>query len=501
MHIKRLLSGSLAALMVASSFNVPVVRAAEDEPTEVVEEAKVDTSGDDDVIVDDVPEVETEETTEVSEPEEVTGLVEETSDEGTTEETLVVEEETKEQEVVKGEATGFAEGAKAIVAFAEDTDATFPTIDAEGIAIADSKFAIAPATKTGYTFTGYTVSCDDSDVTGVYDAGYVTLTDANSTRDAQLSTVNVTLTAQWSEWTRPVTYDLNYETTDSAPTGKIINWSDTVAEVGPATAPTREGYTLGGWSTSNSATNGMAGNEIVTAADQESVVLYAIWTENTSEAIDITGNTFTYSFSATDGEALTYTGKNISPKVVVKNGDDVVDSSNYEVKYFADSDCSGDEATLKNAGTYYAKITAKGTAYTGEKKGVEVKVARLPLTKSDIKLTAPMGSNTGNEIDGFNLFYDEETKSAEGTNPATVKGVTTKKVIPMVSVIDSEDNEVTITDEQKSFANNNVVSTATTKASVTITFTAEQLKNYQIGDSETATTLTKEFTKVGGQAV
>ena len=53
MHIKRLLSGSLAALMVASSFNVPVVRAAEDEPTEVVEEAKVDTLGDDDVIVDD----------------------------------------------------------------------------------------------------------------------------------------------------------------------------------------------------------------------------------------------------------------------------------------------------------------------------------------------------------------------------------------------------------------------------------------------------------------
>jgi len=76
MHIKRLLSGSLAALMVASSFNVPVVRAAEDEPTKVVEEAKVDTSGDDDVIVDDVPEKETEETTEVSEPEETPAVEE-----------------------------------------------------------------------------------------------------------------------------------------------------------------------------------------------------------------------------------------------------------------------------------------------------------------------------------------------------------------------------------------------------------------------------------------
>ncbi|SFI26372.1 Listeria/Bacterioides repeat-containing protein [Pseudobutyrivibrio sp. OR37] len=46
MHIKRLLSGSLAALMVASSFNVPVVNAAAiDEPTEVVEETADDNSG------------------------------------------------------------------------------------------------------------------------------------------------------------------------------------------------------------------------------------------------------------------------------------------------------------------------------------------------------------------------------------------------------------------------------------------------------------------------
>ena len=104
MHIKRLLSGSLAALMVASSFNVPVVRAAEDEPTKVVEEAKVDTSGDDDDIVDGVSEVETEKTTEVSEPEE-TPVVEEPAVEAASEEVAPVEttpevvvEEAGEQE-------------------------------------------------------------------------------------------------------------------------------------------------------------------------------------------------------------------------------------------------------------------------------------------------------------------------------------------------------------------------------------------------------------------
>jgi len=497
MHIKRLLSGSLAALMVASSFNVPVVRAAEDEPTEVVEEAKVDTSGDDDVIVDDVPEVETEKTTEVSEPEEITGLVEETGDESANEEALVVEEDAEEQKVVKA---------------ANKLSVTFEVQTLDGVTLPEAP----SATELDITEAGtINVPMPTFDaVTGAsFDGWYagetkLELNEGNYsqsiTADDETDGKAVTYTAKFKKWSRKVTFNKN--TTDTNVTGVPADLdveygtdaSTILSGKNPTGSP--EEKTFLGWGSSADATEPVNPSTLLPDSEEATQIeLFAIWKENTSEAIDITGNTFTYSITTDDDKALTYTGSAITPKVVVKNGDDVVGSSNYEVKYFANSDCSGEEATLKDAGTYYAKITAKGTAYTGEKKGVEVKVAKLSLTKGDIKLVAPMGDNTGNEIDGFNLFYDDETKSAEGTNPATVKGVTTKKVIPMVSVIDSEDNVVPITDEQKSFANNNVVSTATTKASVTITFTAEQLKNYQIGDSETATTLTKEFTIKDGK--
>lgn len=169
MHIKRLLSGSLAALMVASSFNVPVVRAAEDEPTEVVEEAKVDTSGDDDVIVDDVPEVETEKTTEVSEPEE-TPVVEEPTVEAASEETTpeVVVEEAGEQEVVGDPLP--ESSAKLTVHFNLDggkigelTEQADITKDVTLAATAEASYAAVPAeinlpanpTKEGYTFAGW----------------------------------------------------------------------------------------------------------------------------------------------------------------------------------------------------------------------------------------------------------------------------------------------------------------------------------------------------------
>ena len=107
MHIKRLLSGSLAAMMVATSFNVPInVKAAEvpdTEPAAGLEENQELPSSDAEIPVDDDTNVVVEEPAEEPEvvtPEaEVEAPVEETTEETPAEE-LVVEEETAEQEVV-----------------------------------------------------------------------------------------------------------------------------------------------------------------------------------------------------------------------------------------------------------------------------------------------------------------------------------------------------------------------------------------------------------------
>lgn len=106
MHIKRLLSGSLAVMMVATSFNVPInAKAAEIpdvEPEAGLEENQELPSSDAEIPVDDDTNVVVEEPAE--EPEVVAPKAEETPSEEPTEETptdeLVVEEETAAQDVV-----------------------------------------------------------------------------------------------------------------------------------------------------------------------------------------------------------------------------------------------------------------------------------------------------------------------------------------------------------------------------------------------------------------
>lgn len=101
MHIKRLLSGSLAAMMVATSFNVPInVKAAEvpdTEPAAGLEENQELPSSDAEIPVDNDTNVVVEEPAEEPEVEVVTpeaeAPVEETTEEAPTEE-LVVEEES-----------------------------------------------------------------------------------------------------------------------------------------------------------------------------------------------------------------------------------------------------------------------------------------------------------------------------------------------------------------------------------------------------------------------
>lgn len=201
MHIKRLLSGSLAAMMVATSFNVPInVKAAEvpdTEPAAGLEENQELPSSDAEIPVDDDTNVVVEEPAEEPEVEVVTPE-EETPVEETTEETpaeeLVVEEETAEQEVVgtvepvtftvKFNATGAdAETVPTDITNAQYTPAVEDDPETEEVdetAVEVPYSLAAPSqtpTKTGFTFKGWSktesgaivtfpLSVGSSDLTG-----------------------------------------------------------------------------------------------------------------------------------------------------------------------------------------------------------------------------------------------------------------------------------------------------------------------------------------------
>ena len=299
MHIKRLLSGSLAALMVASSFNVPVVRAAEDEPTKVVEEAKVDTSGDDDVIVDDGSEKETEETTEVSEPEE-TPVVEEPavepSAEAASEEVAPVEttpevvvEEATEQEVVGDETDitvaitfntkdgGTATGGSSTVTKAADATSIEVKLPTGGVE------------KTGYTLKGW--SATDGGTALSETDGKV-----NLTVDAAATTA--TLYAVWAENKITVKYDKNNTLSEdvgsTADTEATYTGSATF-EANGFTAPAGKKFV--GWNTAADGTGTAyeAGAEIpkslMTSDTTAPLTVYAVWADKAKLGAGLTMST------------------------------------------------------------------------------------------------------------------------------------------------------------------------------------------------------------------
>ena len=166
MHIKRLLSGSLAAMMVATSFNVPInVKAAEvpdTEPAAGLEENQELPSSDAEIPVDDDTNVVVEEPAEEPEVEVVTP-VEETTEETPAEE-LVVEEETAEQEVVGDDVAEFnvtfdSNGAK------EDTrdagEKTVSTVDQKVTLSTSEIFTKVTAPDNKY-FVGWGESADST---------------------------------------------------------------------------------------------------------------------------------------------------------------------------------------------------------------------------------------------------------------------------------------------------------------------------------------------------
>ncbi len=126
----------------------------------------------------------------------------------------------------------------------------------------------APKAAEGYEFDGW------------YD-GATKAGDANAQYTV---TKNVTLTAHWKEVTKPepepekvtVTFNLN-GATGTAPAEQTIDKGAKATR--PATDPTREGYTFGGWYTDSACTKEFKFDEAV----NEDTMVYAKWTKNAEE--------------------------------------------------------------------------------------------------------------------------------------------------------------------------------------------------------------------------
>ena len=462
MHIKRLLSGSLAALMVASSFNVPVVRAAEDEPTEVVEEAKVDTSGDDDVIVDDVPEEETEKTTEVSEPEE-TPVVEEPEVEAASEETTpeVVVEEAGEQEVV-----GADEAVVLTIKFDGNgaTSGTMADVTDKQIAASSSSIEYTLPengfTKTGYTFKGWGTATDTA-VDAAKAAGTaVTIDDTDAAENAK----TVTYYAIWAENKVTISFDANGGT-GAAMDAQTILYSNADSQNLVSCTYTNSGKKFLGW--------GVAPDSkvYVTQASQEwmtsdtaTKTLYAIW----GDKYNLADCEVTVTSSPYDGSEHSLDKLNVTVKI----GSEAVLNSKYDVVFKKGSETI---TNYTDAGTYSVTVTAKENDpdYVGSKT-VEFEVAKKTLTATiadnaeDKGGTGRTGYDTGAK---FHLYYNRATTAAgaRGTvadevKPVVSLNVSTSKLSPY-----GDDADYTI-----EYVDNNKEGTA--KAVVTLS--TEAAKNY-----------------------
>lgn len=496
MHIKRLLSGSLAALMVASSFNVPVVNAAAiDEPTEVVEEAN-DALGDDDIIVDDASEEGTEETTEVSEPEEITGLVEETGDESANEETLVVEEDAEEQKVVKVEAetpltvnvtVNFDGGT---IGESTDTSKVITVPGTMGTGATDVSYAteltagLAGLVKPGYTMKGVYLTSDLGKTLINEDDQKVQFTseDEEATKD-------VALTVLWN----PNKVKFTYAAGDGG-TGTMTE--SEVAYDGTKKFPTCSFTASSGKEFDKWQVDGVtyaAGDAIPeewftgTGASDEGIdkTLTATW-KAVELKVEFAGLT-----AEEDGKFYKdyVYNTNLEPTVKVSYGSTEYSvTDDYTVAY-RKSGATADVDHIREAGTYTVTVTP--TAEGGMPTGTTAKT--LELTIRPAKLNVLLDATS------YNLYYYTKEQVEDSTaSPKPVRGVTAHEVKPTITFSGTAETLTprgkTASDEDDytvEYANNDKVG----KASVKLTLVNPNYV-FAVGEGETATTadsLTKEF--------
>ena len=551
MHIKRLLSGSLAAMMVATSFNVPInVKAAEvpdTEPAAGLEENQELPSSGAEIPVDDDTNVVVEEPAE--EPEVVTpeaevvtpeaeAPVEETTEETPAEE-LVVEEETAEQEVVG------ATSAKLTLHF-EGNGATLDTTKFADVvgeeASADEGTVTPTATipnedpvREGYVFKGWKLtkkgeaSVDDGEV---FNKG------AAVTADAITEDVTYTLTAQWAVDISKLDIELNGAALtfnnadqkasvtiksaklngvalDETELGKlnISLHSDADCTSEPLTELKNKGEYYAKVSSADAGYSESKIIPVVVSAKEltaEDVVLSGTGADDGTEA---TGFNLFYATAedvASDSEKVEgVTPKQIKPTVTIAG---LTEGTDFEVAYGNNNSTAGGSVkiTLKDAPAA-KNYSVSGTDFTESFKIVDVDESKTANYTTTTRAKVSATESKPGEKTGYGTKYHKkytETIPAVNTSSIKIKGDRSAKTaegVAALSVFDIYDAEGTKLTEGSDYevdkkalnASGEVTDTVAdfAKYKITVTFKGDYDGTYEIIDDFAEATETDTFTR------
>lgn len=139
-------------------------------------------------------------------------------------------------------------------------------------------------TRDGYTFVGWSDVQDPSSTDTLYQPGDTYTATAPESEHGESVTKDVTLYAQWRSYvTHELTFDGNGEGVSGVPTGlsQTVPYNQDVTFTLPASAPTRDGYTFGGWNTAadGSGDSYDPGAAFTSLASDPETTLYAQWNE------------------------------------------------------------------------------------------------------------------------------------------------------------------------------------------------------------------------------
>ena len=260
-------------------------------------------------------------------------------------------------------------------------------------------------TKTGYTFAGW-----EDENHSTYDA-----------TDTVQITVDTTIIAKWTIDSHTVTYNCNGGQVSSSNTDTTftedVNYNDLIDLTKTAY---RDGYTLIGWNTDQSANTGLASLSMGTS----NVTVYAIW-----QKMDVTPTTVTLDLSsATPTQQITVTGLNYGT-VTYSSSDNTV----------ATVDANGVITAVAN-GTATITVTGTNDSHVVTKT-ILVTVATTPTSITLNESTIIIGTESG---------YNQASIQAT-INPATA----------------NSQNEVTWTSNNTSVATVAISGVNTTSATIT----------------------------------
>ena len=243
---------------------------------------------------------------------------------------------------------------------------------------------LATPIKDGYTFGGW-------------------YSDSNFGTVVSTPTVGQTY---YAKWVSKITFDANGGAGSMA-AQEITEGGDTTTTLTPNSF-TKEGYTFSGWNTAADGSGTSYADKATGAGANGNITLYAQWTKKIGESTKYTVNAIL---------DQTYTGAEIKPAVVVKNGDTVL-TSGYTVAY------------SKNTNVGIAKVTVAVGSDTAE---VEFKIVKDEMPTVEMNpvsvtygtpytMTATAKTSAGNEITGENIitikYYNSEDCAENGTDTA-----------------------------------------------------------------------------------